>query len=118
MSKTYKGYELMKAIADGEIKNRSRFLLHPTVRAILENKTLHFENGNKREIITSDLLLYTFELIEENTIDIEEIKELDKNNTFINNKVNDQKIIDLQNKTNELVKAVKQLNQRLKKLEG
>ena len=51
------------------------------------------------------------ELIEDE-IDIDSIEKLDKNGTFINRKVNDQKIIDIQNKINELVQAVKQLNKK------
>lgn len=72
----YKGYELLKAIEDGKIKEGSRFKVYRTYNAIavLEDRTLHFEDGNKRILTTNDLLIYTFELIE-NKIDIDSIEE-------------------------------------------
>ena len=66
---------------------------------------------------TNNFLNWNVELIEDE-IDIDSIEKLDKNGTFINRKVNDQKIIDIQNKINELVQAVKQIDKRVKKLEG
>ena len=42
------------------------------------------------------------EAVKKDEIDIDSIEKLDKNGTFINGKVNDQKIIDIQNKINEL----------------
>ena len=62
MKKIYKGWELIKAIEDGEIKNGSRFNVHRTYSAIavLEDRILHLEDGNKRILTTNDLLIYTF----------------------------------------------------------
>ena len=64
---------------------------------------------------TGELLSMEVELIEDE-IDIDNIEELDKNGTFINGKINDQRVIDIQNKINELVQAVKQLNKEIKSI--
>lgn len=108
MGKTYKGWELMKAIADGEIKNESRFNLHRTYSAIavLEDRILHIEDGNKRILTTNDLLIYTFELIEDE-INIDSIEELKGIVEYSTEK----------NTINQLVQAVKQIDKRVKKLE-
>ena len=108
----YKGYELLKAIADGEIKNGSRFNVHRTYSAIavLEDRILHFEDGSKRILTTNDLLIYTFELIEDE-IDIDNIKELEE--------ITEQYVAPIRvnrNKINELVQAVKQINKEVKEL--
>lgn len=125
MSKTYKGWELMKAISDGEIKNGSRFNVHRTYSsiAVLEDRILHFEDGNKRELTTNDLKIYTFELIE-NEIDIDNIKELyinDKTKSVgkdaIENWTGRSLDITFSNKINEILQAVKQIDKRVKKLE-
>lgn len=123
MGKTYKGWELMKAISDGEIKNGSRFNIHRTYSAIavLEDRILHIEDGNKRILTTNDLLIYTFELIEDE-IDIDSIEEFEivgcnikLNDTLLptENIINDM-ILD---KMNKLVQAVKQIDKRVKKIE-
>ena len=75
-----------------------------------KNKNFMNEEFSDREYAMLD-----FELIEDE-IDIDSIEKLDKNGTFINGKVNDQKIIDIQNKINELVQAVKQINKEVKEL--
>lgn len=75
-----------------------------------KNKNFMNEEFSDREYAMLD-----FELIEDE-IDIDSIEKLDKNGTFINGKVNDQKIIDIQNKINELVQAVKQQNKEIKEL--
>ena len=64
---------------------------------------------------TGELLSMEVELIEDE-IDIDNIEELDKNGTVINGKINDQRVIDIQNKINELVQAVKQLNKEIKSI--
>lgn len=109
MKKIYKGWELMKAIADGEIKNGSRFNVHRTYSAIavLEDRILHIEDGNKRILTTNDLLIYTFELIEDE-INIDSIEELKGIVEYSTEK----------NTINQLVQAVKQIDKRVKKLEG
>ena len=113
MGKIYKGWELIKAIADGEIKNGSRFNVHRTYNAIavLEDRILHFEDGSKRILTTNDLLIYTFELIEDE-IDIDSIEEYKQEYT---ERCID---VDIRNKMNEILQAVKQIDKRVKKLEG
>ena len=121
MGKTYKGWELMKAIADGEIKEGSRFNVHRTYSAIavLEDRILHLEDGNKRILTTNDLLIYTFELIEDE-IDIDSIEKLD-DTCYIMYGMQDEEIENYHNKTrttmNEILQAVKQIDKRVKKLE-
>ena len=70
-------------------------------------------------MLVSDLMGYNFEILseEDEEIDIYSIETLDKNNTFMFGKVNDQKIIDMQNKINELIKAVKKLDKNIKEKE-
>lgn len=113
MGKTYIGYELVQAIAEGKIKEGSKFKIHRTVGAIaiLEKGTLHFTEGNKRNLTINDLLIYTFELIEDEEIDIQSIEELDTH-TFDSN----TRTITIQNrnKINEILEAVKQLDKRIK----
>ena len=110
MGKIYKGWELIKAIEDGEIKNGRRINIHRTYSAIavLEEGMLHMENGNKRILTTNDLLIYTFELIQDE-IDIDSIEELTQN--CFDDWTEAKKI-------NELVQAVKQIDKRVKELGG
>ena len=112
MGKIYKGWELIKAIEDGEIKNGSRFYVHRTYHAIavLEDRILHIEDGNKRILTTNDLLIYAFELIEDE-INIDSIEEYKQEHT---ERCID---IDIRNKMNEILQAVKQIDKRVKKLE-
>ena len=112
MGKIYKGWELMKAIADGEIKEGSRFNVHRTYSAIavLEDRILHLEDGNKRILTTNDLLIYTFELIEDE-IDIDSIEEYKQEHS---ERCID---VDIRNTINQLIQAVKQIDKRVKKIE-
>lgn len=107
----YKGWELMKAISDGEIKEGSKFKAEYET-FIARDGYLFIEYDNRQKYASSFELKWEFELIEDE-IDIDNIEELNKNATFINGRINDQKIIDIQNKTNELVQAVKQLNNKI-----
>ena len=84
MSKVYKGYELMKAIADGEIKEGTEFykLEHGgigKIKYIFNGRDLINDFAENK--ITESLTLFgiatvEFELIEDETIDIESINEL------------------------------------------
>lgn len=121
MTRIYQGWELMKAIEEGKIKNESRFYVHRTysVIAVLEDRILHLEDGNKRILTTNDLLIYTFELIEDE-IDIDSIEEL--NDTCYDvNTMSDDELEFYHNKIrktmNEILQAVKQIDKRVKKLE-
>lgn len=110
MSKVYKGYELIKAIADGEIKEDTKF------REMAENRYYIFKDRELWEqedtgIYNSKLenlqIIYgAFELIEDE-IDIDGIEELTQN--CFDDWTEAKKI-------NELVQAVKQLNKEIKSI--
>lgn len=118
MSKTYKGWELMKAIADGKIKNRSRFKAgYRTFTA--RDGYLFTEYSDRQEYATTFELAWDFELIE-NEIDIDSIEEL--NDTCYDvNIMSDDDLELYHNKTratmNEILQAVKQIDKRVKKIE-
>lgn len=113
MSKVYKGYELIKAIAAGEIKENTRF------REMEENRYYIVKDRKLWE--QEDIGIYNsklenlqitygvFELIEDEEIDIQSIEELDTH-TFDSN----ARTITIQNrnKINEILEAVKQLDKR------
>lgn len=113
--KVYKGYELIKAIADGEIKEGSLILFDSTIWIVDEYSDIvkyqeeHitlFNTYKAKEIAMSD-----FELIEDE-IDIDSIGELKS----ITNNIDG--IVCIMNKINELVQAVKQINKEVKELEN
>ena len=109
MSKTYKGYELIKAIEDGKIKEDTKF------REMAENRYYIFKDRELWEqedtgIYNSKLenlqIIYgAFELIEDE-IDIDGIEELTQN--CFDDWTEAKKI-------NELVQAVKQLDRKINK---
>ena len=112
--------DLLKKIENGEnIPQKIKVYQEVFEWDILEH---YYKRSNGDDLLelctifnTGELLSMEVELIEDE-IDIDSIEKLDKNGTFINRKVNDQKIIDIQNKINELVQAVKQLNKKVKEL--
>ena len=109
MSKIYKGWELIKAIADGEIKERTRFkALYETL--IARDVYLFKECSDEQEYANSFELNWKFELIEDE-IDIDNIEEYKQEHT---ERCID---IDIRNKINELIQAVKQIDKRVEKLE-
>lgn len=88
MSKVYRGYELIKAIADGEIKDGAKIIPHyPNNNCTVEYfiyeygfLTAYYENGFNNDNVNVCIFLQnsrTFELIEDETIDIDNIN-LDK----------------------------------------
>lgn len=124
MGKIYKGWELIKAIEDGKIKDGSRFKAgYGTF--IARDGYLFVEYDNRQEYANSFELKWEFELIEDE-IDIDSIEKLSKiAYTEINLnkkgskkdvKFTDKEII-LAEKINQLIKAVKQIDKRVKKLE-
>lgn len=110
----YKGYELLKAIADGEIKEKSRFKAgYRTFMA--RDGYLFVEYDNRQEYANSFELNWDFELIEDDIdIDIDSIAEITRGYISNIDGLADGRI---KNKINELVQAVKQLNKEVKKLE-
>ena len=105
MSKTYKGWELIKAIADGEIKERTRFKAEYET-FIARDGYLFKECGDKQEYATTFELAWDFKLIE-NEIDINNIEEYKQEHS---ERCID---IDIRNKINELIQAIKQLNNKI-----
>ena len=113
MKMKYKGYELLKAIADGEIKEGSLILFDSIIWIVDEYSDIvkyqeeHitlFNTYKAKEIAMSD-----FELIEDE-IDIDSIEELKSVTNNIDGTVC------IMNKINELVQAVKQLKKKGKEL--
>ena len=114
MSKTYKGWELMKAIADGEIKEGSLISFDNIIWIVDEYSDIV---KHQKEYIT---LFNTYKAIEiangefriiNDEINIDNIEEYKQEHT---ERCID---IDIRNKINELIKAVKQIDKRVKKLE-
>lgn len=125
MGKIYKGWELIKAIENGKIKDGSRFKAgYGTF--IARDGYLFVEYDNIQEYANSFELKWEFELIEDE-IDIDSIEKLSKiAYTEINLnkkgskkdvKFTDKEII-LAEKINQLIKAVKQIDKRVKELGG
>ena len=141
MSKIYKSWELIKAIADGKIKNGSKFIfktVHNMKEEVLWDGEV-FLYANSGKTIVSDytdikLIQGTFELIENkeeiNIDSIEEIKWteingtgnkqdefiLEKNGRYICANYDDVEM-ELVRTINELIKVVKQIDKRVMKLE-
>ena len=117
MGKIYKGWELIKAIADGEIKEESRFrdTYSEYIYKINSFGELELKRKDGEELTSPDYSYFAekdndFELIEDE-IDIDNIEEYKQ-------KYTERCIdIDIRNKMNEILQAVKQLNERVKRLE-
>lgn len=122
MNKTYKGWELLKAIADGEIRNGAKIYFKQ------ENEYCYY-NGNsiiyelgESSVVNSHSDKYfadgDFELISEPTeeIDIQSIKNVDTIYTRESNGANE--ILKFHTETREiintLIQAIKQLDNRIK----
>ena len=111
----YKGYELLKAIAENKIKNGSKFMFK--INQDIEKVYWNGENfkyiENRRNIMVDyadiELINGTFELIEDE-IDIDNIKEYKQEHT---ERCID---VDVRNKINELIQAIKQINKEVKEL--
>ena len=114
--KGYKGYELIKAISDKEIKDKTKIEVHSLkvldiAIAVIEysNKRLEWRTG---EFDTSYLFNedYYFRVLEDNTEEIEELEitEIVQNRLVKEIKENREKI-------NELVKAINSIRKDLNK---
>ena len=127
MSKIYKGWELIKAIADGEIKEESRF--RDTYSEYIYKRNsfgdLELKREDGEELTSPDYSYFAvkdndFELIEDE-IDIDSIEKLD-DTCYILYGMQDEEIENYHNKTrttiNEILQAVKQIDKRVKELEG
>lgn len=114
MRKTYKGYELIKEIAEGNIKNgtkiRDNYGEYIIERIEDLNITEIFRIDEEEKTIP-DYSYFAdkdneFEIIE-NEIDIQDIKELDTSRTYQN--------YELTLKINELIQVTKQLDNKINK---
>ena len=136
----YKGYELIKAIADGEIKNGSKFIFkteHNMKEEVLWDGEVFLYANSKKTIVSDytdiNLIQGTFELIENKIdVDIDSIEKIkwteingtgDKQDEFVLEKngryicANDVEMeYDLVRTVNKLIQAVKQLNKEVKDL--
>ena len=113
--KDYKGYELIKAIHDGEIKNGTiievhdlRTLDHIKARIEYSNKRLNWITDEFDTSCLFDDYIY-FRILEDNT---EGIKELP--NALINTEDPIVHLIEQHKKINELVKEVNSINKKIK----
>lgn len=122
--KTYKGWELMKAIADGEIKQGTKFeSVKSEYKYIYKKGALWelyndgdsgFEIGNSVIIANDFKVINDFELLgEQQKIDIQAIEDINirpyKGFTDICNYIEE--------KGNEIIKAVKQLDRNIREEE-
>lgn len=113
MIKSYKGWGLMRAIANGEIKKNQR------MKMVFKDKTTENYIFDGHDIVdrtynnifqkygTQAVLNAYFEIIEDK-INIEEYTQ-EHTERCID--------VDMRNKINELINAVNQINERLEKLE-
>lgn len=127
MSKVYRGYELLKAIADGEIENGTKIEIKGRFSGdligsyfIYNEGTLYFPiykpNGAEYcdDMKLSDVINWKFKLIEKNeTIDIDSIEKLDmiteKDDNLLRNIVDNQNLI---------LKWAKQADKEIKELKS
>lgn len=115
MGKIYKGWESIKAIADGEIKEGTKFkcLNEKPMQYYTDSNIYRYEHGsllgrfggfNILSIVNKD-----FEIVQkQDEIDIDSIKELEGIVEYATE----------QDTINKLIQAVKQIDKRVKKLEG
>ena len=111
MSKIYKSWELIKAIADGEIKKGTKIKNKDKKEVEWNGNNLVFIDLDENYMsIINDIYFINeeFEVIEDEIDNIEEYKQ-EHTERCID--------IDIRNKINELIKAVKQIDKRVKKLE-
>lgn len=112
----YKGYELLKSIADGEIKEGTELFVTTsldgryknTLRAYIGHNDIYWKYTNK-QLPAYAFITGEFELIEDE-IDIDSIEELKS----VTNNIDGT--ICIMEKINELIQAVKQLNKEVKEL--
>lgn len=119
----YKGYELLKAITDGEIKEGTKFkcLNEKPMQYYPDSNIYRYEHGNFLgrfggfnilSIVNKD-----FEIVQkQEEIDIDSIEEIklrpsDREHLSFGGLIFEEKI-------NKLVQAVKQLNKKVKELEN
>lgn len=120
MKKIYKGWELIKAIADGEIKEgtRFKFLNEKPMQYYTDSNIYRYEHGsllgrfggfNILSIVNKD-----FGIVQkQDEIDIDSIEKLADESENTSGEFHA-----IMDKINEILQAVKQIDKRVKKLEG
>jgi len=111
--KDYKGYELIKAISDKEIKDKTKIEVHSlqdNIIAVIEykNKRLEWGTGEFDTSYLFDDYIY-FKILEDNIEEIEEIPQYRIDNCT------DYNYCYLAEKYNKLAKAVNQIRKDLNK---
>lgn len=124
MSKIYKGWELMKAIADEEIKKGTKFKDKDGKEVEWNGDNFVFTNSRGSYMCTIDDIYFINDVfgVIETEIDIDKIQELYINSNKVGEDLTNSWIgrnldIAMTRKINELVQAVKQIDKRVKKLE-
>lgn len=122
--KTYKGYELIKEIAEGNIKNGTKIIPHyPNKDCTVEYFEYYygFLHAYYKDINHSDndvnVCVFldnnrTFEIIENEEIDIDSIKEM----VIRHYQTPVEKETYIQSKINELIQAIKHLNKEIQSI--
>ena len=106
MSKLYTGIELLEAYYNGEINKNTKLKDFDKEGKLIDVKSSVISALSYYR--ATELVNHTFELIEDETIDIDNIEELNIGD-LLNNKIT-------RNKINKLVQAVKQLNKEIKSI--
>lgn len=119
MNKVYKGYELIKEILDGNTKSGTKITVHTPnydTDYWFWGNWFGEKDGYSKKIDNIELHLCnkncTFELIEEDTIDIDSIEEY-QFPSYVHTTSIEEKLVEL---INEDRRAIKQLNRELKEV--
>lgn len=115
MGKVYKGYELYKMIADREIKKDSKFKDNNNIIWVWDGLDFVTEECDYNDFVFS---LMEFELIEDEEIDIQNLKGIEKTATTMSTdddlRIAYSLIHECENKLNEYLLAIKQLDNKMK----
>ena len=114
MSKVYKGYELIKEIAEGNITDKQQvyLLCAEKIKLYWEYGYLRIPASTKREnrkIDMFDIMNYEFEVeIEDQTIDIDSIEEFGE--------IEDRTNYENRSKINKIIRVLKHLNKEIQSI--
>ena len=115
------GVELLKMVKENKFENDDEIRAEIITNEIYVYSAYYKNFFNKKtgkKLSVTDYIFWTFEILseEEEEIDIQAIEELDEWVVRRNGEVTqtEGKILEIGNKLNELIKAVKQLNRKIK----
>lgn len=118
MQNEYKGYEILKLIAEGKIETNTKFKVriddYKREILIFDGNDLDYENDNVvdnffTDYCLTDILNFAFKIVEE--INIQDIEEYE--DYCINNSTADENVKDLARKYNQLLRAIKKLDKKI-----